>query len=147
MNIKRLYKLELGDAVTIFNEPFTYVGHAAIELDSGHKLRWLYDDEGRMFSVSVQDEEMILFSEVEDELEPDEEIVLFRGKEYEFEYEDAGVVVESKGEALAEGDDRFLFSDYQTQGGDIVRLVENESTGESMVYVGVYVSDEDVSEM
>ncbi|MBI4435636.1 DUF4178 domain-containing protein [Candidatus Uhrbacteria bacterium] len=147
MNIKRLYKLDLGNVVTIFNEPFTYVGHSAIELDSGHRLRWLYDDEGRMLSVAPQDEELILFREIEDEIEPEDEMIMFQGKEYEFEYEDAGNVLESEGEALADADDRFLFSDYQTKGGEIVRLVENESTGESTAYVGVYVSDEDISEM
>ncbi len=147
MNIKRLYKLNLGDAVTVLNKPFTYVGHSAIELDSGHRLRWLYDDESRMLSVSPQDEELILFHEIENELEPEEETIMFQGKEYEFEYEDAGTVLESEGESLADADDRFLFSDYQTKGGEIVRLVENESTGESTAYVGVYVSDEDVSEM
>lgn len=147
MNIKRLYKLKLGDVVTVFNKPFTYVGYAQIELDSGHRLRWLYDDEGRMLSVSPQDEEIILFHEIDDELEPEEEILMYQGKEYQFDYEDAGNVLESDGEAVAEEEDRFLFSDYQMQGGEIVRLIENESTGESSAYVGTYASDEDVAEM
>ena len=147
MNIKRLYKLGLGDAVTVFNKPFTYVGHAQIELDSGHKLRWLYDDEGRMLSVSPADEELILFREIEDELEPEDETLMYQEKEYQFESEDAGNVLESEGEAVAEEDDRFLFSDYLTKGGEIIRLIENETTRESSAYIGTYASDEDVAEM
>lgn len=147
MNIKRLYKLKLGDVVTVFNKPFTYVGYAQIELDSGHRLRWLYDDEGRMLSVSPQDEEIILFHEIDEELEPEEEVLMYQGKEYQFDYEDAGNVLESDGEAVAEEEDRFLFSDYQMQGGEIIRLIENESTGESSAYVGTYASDEDVAEI
>ncbi len=147
MNIKRLFKLGLGDIVSIFNKPFTYVGYAQIELDGGHISRWLYDDEGRMLCVSPQDEELILFREIEDELEPEEELIIFQGKEYAFEQEGAGTVQESEGESPTEEDERFLFSDYQTQGGEIVRLVENETTGESTTYVGTFVSDEDVSEM
>lgn len=147
MNIKRLYKLKLGDVVTVFNKPFTYVGHAAIELDSGHKLRWLYDDEGRVLCVSPQDEELILFHEIEDELEPEDEVLMYQGKEYQFDYEDAGNVLESEGESVVEEEDRFIFSDYQMQGGEIIRLIENETTGESSAYVGTYASDEDVAEM
>lgn len=147
MNIKRLLKLELGDAVSIFNEPFTYVGHAKIELDSGHKLRWFYDDEGRMLSIAPQDDELILFHEIEDEVEPEDEMILFQGKEYEFSYEDAGNVLESEGDSSTEEEDRFMFSDYQASGGEIIRLIENENTGESSVYTGIFVSDEDISEM
>lgn len=147
MNIKRLYKLGLGDVVNIQNKPFTYVGHSQIELDNGHRLRWLYDDEGHMLSVAPQDEEIIFFHEIDDEIEPEEEMVLFQGKEYAFDCEDAGNVLESEGEAMAEEDDRFLLSDYQTQGGEIIRLVENERTGESIAYMGVYVTDEDITEL
>lgn len=147
MNIKRLYKLKLGDVVTVFNKPFTYVGHAQIELDSGHRQRWLYDDEGRVLCVSPQDEELILFREIEDELEPEDETLMYQDKEYQFESEDAGNVLESEGEAVVEQEDRFLFSDYQTQGSEIIRLIENESTGESSAYVGTYASDEDVAEI
>ncbi len=147
MNIKRLYKLHLGDVVNVQNKPFTYVGHSQIELDNGHRLRWFYDDENRMLSVAPQDEEIIFFREIEDEIEPEDEIITFQEKEYTFDYEDAGNVLESEGEVMAEEDDRFLFSDYQAQGGEIIRLVENESTGESLAYVGVYVTDEDVTEV
>lgn len=147
MNIKRLYKLDLGDVVNVFNKPFVYVGHAQIELDSGHRQRWLYDDEGRMLSVSPQDEELILFREIEDELEPEDERLTYQEKEYQFESEEAGNVLESEGETVAEEDDRFLFSDYQTQAGEIIRLIENETTGESSAYIGTYASDEDVTEV
>jgi hypothetical protein len=145
--MKRLYKLGLGESITIFHKPFTYVGHTQIELDSGHRQRWLYDDEGRVLCVSPQDEELILFREIQEELEPEEELIKYQDKEYQFEYEDAGNVLESEGETVAEEDDRFLFSDYQTESGEIIRLIENETTGESSAYIGTYASDEDVAEL
>ncbi|MEK7619855.1 MAG: DUF4178 domain-containing protein [Patescibacteria group bacterium] len=147
MHIKRLYKLHLGDVVNVQNKPFTYVGHSQIELDNGHRLRWFYDDENRMLSVAPQDEEIIMFREIDEEIEPEDGKIMFQDKEYTFDFEDAGDVLESEGEAMAEEDDRFLFSDYQTEGGGIIRLVENESNGESLAYVGVYVTDEDVTEV
>jgi hypothetical protein len=147
MNINDLLKLELGAAISIFNEPFTYVGHAKIELDGGHTMRWLYDDEGNMFSVAPQDEELILFREIEDEIEPEDDMILFQSKEYEFNYEDTGAVTDTDGDAATEQDDRFMFSDYHAQGGGIVRMIKNENTGESMAYAGRFVSDDDISQM
>lgn len=147
MNIKGLFTLDIGDSASIFNEPFTYVGHAEIELDAGQNMRWLYDDEGRMLSVAPEDEELILFRELDEDLEPEEGMLLYQGTEYEFEYEDAGTVLESEGDSVTEVDDRYLFSDYQAQGGEIIRLVKNANTGESSAFVGRYVSDDDVSEL
>lgn len=147
MNIKHLYKLNLGDAISIFKKPFTYVGHAKIELENGRRLRWLYDDEGRMLSVSPQEEEIILLREIEDELEPENEVITYQEKEYRFEHEDVGVVLESEGEIIAEEEDRYIFSDYQAESGEIIRLIENETTGDQLAYGGVYATDEDISEI
>ena len=147
MNIKRLLKLQLGEAISVFNDPFMYVGQAKIQLDSGHTLRWLYDDEEQLLSVDPKDDELILFEELEDEVEPEDEMIIFQGKEYEFDYEDAGNVLETEGESDSEEDTRFLFSDYQAKGGEIIRMIENENTGETNVYMGRYVTEEDISEM
>ena len=147
MHVKDILKLELGSSISIFNEPFTYVGHAQIELDGGHTIRWLYDDEGRMLAVAPQEEELILFRELDEEVEPEDEMILLQGKEHEFSYEDAGNIIEIEVECPVDDEDRLMFSDYQAPGGGIVRLIENENTGESVGYVGVHVSDDDVTEM
>src|SRR3989338_5794808 len=147
MNIKRLLKLQLGEAISVFNDPFMYVGQAKIQLDSGHTLRWLYDDEEQLLSVDPKYDELILFEELEDEVEPEDEMIIFQGKEYEFDYEDAGNVLETEGESDSEEDTRFLFSDYQAKGGEIIRMIENENTGETNVYMGRYVTEEDITEM
>lgn len=147
MTIKDLWKLHLGDALKIGTDPFTYVGHAQIEIDDGAKLRWFYDDEGNLFSVSLKDEELIFFKEIDDEVEPEGDTVVFKDKEYEFTSEDAGVVMDTNGESVAEVNDTFLVSDYQTPEGEILRIINNEETGENLVYLGRYVSEDDVTEL
>lgn len=147
MNIKDLLSLELGASVSIFNEPFAYVGHALIELDGGQKMRWIYDDNDRMLSIMPDDDELMLFEIVDDELEPDNEVILYQGKEYEFSYEDAGKVVEVEAETATEEEDRFMFADYETSGGGIVRLISNANTGESHVYWGRMVSEDDLASL
>lgn len=146
MMIKDLLHLELGESVSVFNKPFLYGGKARITLDNETKLYWFFDDEDGMLAISPEDEELYLFTQIDEELEPDE-VVLFQNKEYEFSYEDAGVVAEIEGEVEMEEDDRYLFSDYQSADGEIVRLVSNENTGEAVGYVGRIVSEDDITEL
>lgn len=147
MTIKDLLKLHLGDAVRISNKPFIHVGHTHIDLDNGQTIRWLYDDEGSMVSVSREDEEIIFFHEINEEVEPEGNTISFGDKEYEFSYEDTGTVANVEGEAVGEEDDRYMYSDYQSAEGDLLRLVSNETTGEKMAYKGKYVSEDDVVEV
>ncbi len=147
MTIKDLLRLHLGDSVRIANKPFIYVGHTQIDLDDGQTIRWLYDDEGTMLSVSREDEEIILFKEINEELEPDGGTILYGDKEYEFSFEDTGAVAGVEGDGLGEEDDRFQYSDFQTADGEMLRLVSNETTGERMTYAGKYVSEDDVAEV
>ncbi len=146
MIIKDLLRLELGESVSVFNKPFLYGGKARITLDNETKLYWYFDDEDGMFAIAPEEEELLLFTQIDEELEPDE-IVLFQNKEYEFTYEDAGVVAETDGETIIEEGDRYLFSDYQSADGEIVRLVSNENTGETIGYVGRIVSEDDLTEL
>ncbi len=145
MKIKDLLSLEVGESVSVFNEPFEYVGHAQIELDGGQKMRWMYSEDDRMLSVTPSDDELMLFEQVEDDLEPEDEMILYLGKEYEFSYEDAGSVVGIEGDSVTEEEDRFMFADYEAAGGLIVRLISNENTGESSVYFGRMVSEDDLA--
>lgn len=148
MNLKRLLKLKLGEAISIFREPFIHIGHALIELDGGEKIRWLFDDEGQLLSIAPQEEEFLLLEEVDEELEPEEEeVVLFHGKEFEFNYEDAGTVIEVDGESVIEEDDRFMFSDYHAADGEILRFIEDEHTGERSAYIGRHVLEDDIAEL
>jgi hypothetical protein len=145
MTIKDLLKIHLGDAVNISNKPFIYVGHTQIDLDDGQTIRWLYDDEGSMLSVSREDEEIIFFNEIEEELEPDGETIVYANKEYEFSFEDMGEIANVEGEGVGEEEDRYIYSDYQTTDGDVLRLVNNETTGERLSYHGKYVSEDDIA--
>ena len=146
MTIAELLSLDLGETVSIFNHPFTYVGRSELTLDDDSKIIWLYSDDDEMLSVSPDDEELVLFEYSEDELERDETI-FFRGKEYEFNYENAGRISSIDGETDTEVEDRYVFNEYQSLEGERLRLISNENTGEATTYLGRTVSEEDLSEI
>jgi hypothetical protein len=146
MKISDLLAIELGESVSVANEPFTKIGQAEITLDDGTKMFWLFDDEDHMLSVAPKEDEILYFSQITEEVEPSE-VILFQNKEYEFSYEDAGVVKEVNGDARVEEEDRNAFSDYQSKDGEILRIITNENSGEVIGYYGRTVSEEDLSEI
>ncbi len=146
MTIENLLALPLTQSVSISNHPFTYVGRSELKLDDDSKVFWLYSDDDEMFSVSPDDEDLVLFEELEDEVEPDDS-VFFRGKEFEFTYENAGKIIAIEGDASTELDDRYLFSEYQSAEGERLRLITNENTGEVSALLGRTVSEDDLSEI
>jgi hypothetical protein len=146
MDMKTLLGLDLQEAVSVANKPFTYVGKSEVTLDDETVLYWFYDDDDAMLSIAPDDEELILFTKIEEEIEPDDSI-LYQSKEHEFSYEAAGTVTKVEGDSITEEEDRYLFSDYQSAEGQIVRLISNENTGEVSAFVGRVVSEDDVSEI
>lgn len=146
MKISDLLAMELGESVSVANEPFTKIGQAEITLDDGTTMFWLYDDEDNMLSVAPKEDEIVLFHQITEEVEPSE-VILFQNKEYEFSYEDAGVVKQIDGDAFLEEEDRNGFSDYQSKDGETLRVITNENTGDAVSYFGRTVSEDDLSEI
>ncbi len=146
MKISDLLELELDETASVFNEPFKIVGKSDVHLDDETKMFWLYNDLEGMLSVAPLEEELVLFEKIEEDIEPSETI-LYVGKEYEFTYEGAGNVIEADGNTPTEEEDRYLFSDYESPSGEIIRFISNENTGESWVYHGRTVSEDDLSEI
>jgi hypothetical protein len=146
MKISDLLAMELGESVSVANEPLTKIGQAEITLDDGTTMFWLYDDEDNMLSVAPKEDEIVLFHQITEEIEPSE-VILFQNKEYEFSYEDAGVVKQVDGDAFLEEEDRNGFSDYQSKDGETLRVITNENTGDAVSYFGRTVSEDDLSEI
>jgi hypothetical protein len=142
-----LHDFEPGDELTVLNEPFSYKSKAVITLDGGDVRYWLFSEEDNMLTLSPDDEEIVFFRYLEEEVEPEDEMALVGGKEYEFSYEDAGVVTEIDGEMNAEEDDRFSIADYEGENGDSIRLLTNENNGEVISYHGKIVVEEDVAKL
>ncbi|TAK03592.1 DUF4178 domain-containing protein [Patescibacteria group bacterium] len=144
MTIDQLLSASIGTECTVHNEPFAYVGRADVTLDGGDVRRWLYGGGGDVLAISPDDEEIILFKVVEEELEPQGDTVLYGGKEYEFSYEDSGIVSGVEGDASEECEDRLTFSEYQSEDGERLRLVTSENRSETSAYLGTTVVEEDI---
>lgn len=145
MTIEELiHHVQPGTEITVANGAFSCAGRATVTLEGGDRRHWIFDSDGGMLSVAPEDEEIIAFSSVQEEMEPQGELVIFGNKEYEFSYEDIGTMTESEGEVNSEVEDQLTIADYEAEDGEIVRLVTNQNTGGQLAYVGKTVVEEDI---
>ena len=144
MTLDQLLTAAIGAEYTVHNEPFSLSGRADVTLDGGDVRHWLFDKDGGMLSVSPRDEEIGRFARLEEEVEPQGDTVAYGGKEYEFSYEDSGTVTDVDGDADADAEDRITFSEYESEDGEKLRIVTSENRGETAVYLGNVVVEDDI---
>lgn len=144
MKLDQLLLLPLNAELMIDNEPFTHSGKATIELDGGDVRHWMFNADSGMLAVSPDDEELMMYRQLDEEIEPENETVGYHGKDYEFSYEDVGTVSTVEGDAQVESDERYAFTDYESDDGETIRLVRNENTGETLAFIGSLVGEDDV---
>ena len=139
-----LHHLKPGSQISIHNKPFVYTGKAKVTLDGGDVRHLLFEEDAGFLAIAPDAEELVLFSLLDEELDPQGGMILHKGEEHEFSYEDAGVATGVDGGAAAEEGDRYSFSDYESDEGRVVRLITNENTGEIKAYEGTVVVEEDI---
>ena len=144
MRLDELLTAPLRSEFTVSNQPFTFAGKATMELDGGEARHWLFDNNGRMLSVSPSEEEVLSFRLLDEAMEPENETVVYQGKDYEYSYEDIGSVSDAEGDTQVEPEERYAFSDYEADDGELIRLVRNENTGDTMAFIGSMVGEDDV---
>lgn len=144
MRLDELLTMQPGVELMIANEPFAFSGKATVELDGSDVRYWLFSAEGGMLSVSPEEEEIVFYRSMDENVEPENESIGYQGNDYEFSYEDVGAVTVVDGDARVEPDERYGFSEYESDKGELIRLVRNENSGESMAFVGSMVGEDDV---
>jgi hypothetical protein len=142
-----LHHTEPGDELTVDNEPFSYKSKIVVTLDGGDIVHWLYSEDDNILSISPVADEILFFRFLDEDVEPDEDGVFIGGIAYESSYEDNGVGTEVVGEVNAEEEDKFQFREYESENGERVRLLTNESNGEVLAYIGKLLVDDDVAKL
>jgi len=144
MTTEQLLALKTNTTLLVKNDPFEYKGRADVTLAGGDVIHWLFSDEGAFVSLNPDTDEMVYFRQADSELECDEEGAVYEGEAYETSYEDKGTVTKIIDETTVEESDALNFTDYENDDGDLVRAQENDSTGESQVFTGAVLVEEEV---
>lgn len=147
MTMTQIIRLEPGDEISAFNNPFDCAGKVTLTLESGEINYWIINEDEGMLAVAPKEEEIILYAKIEEDIEPHDDVILYSSKEYEYSYEDKGKADIVSGEVVAEIDDHFSFMDYESSDGEKLRIITNENTGLREAYLGTLVSEEEITEV
>ncbi|MFA6132315.1 MAG: DUF4178 domain-containing protein [Patescibacteria group bacterium] len=143
MTTDQLLALKTNTTLLVKNDPFEYKGRAEVTLEGSELVYWLFSDEGAFIYLNPKTDETIFYRPAESDLETDEEGAVYEGEPYELSTEDRGTVTAVFDETAVEEGDVFNFTDYENNVGRLIRAQENESTGESQVFVGTVLVEEE----
>lgn len=147
MKIEDLSKLSPGTEIMVANASFTHIGYSTVVLEGGDETRWMKGESEDLLIVNPQTEEVRLLHPILEDIDPEEEHVMFRSEQYTFTYEDEGTVADLEGDVLSDPDDEYHMYEYESDDGDVLFLVHNETTDEMETYAGKPVFLEDIYEV
>ncbi len=112
-----------------------------IHLSTGETEYWVHGEDHVWLSIDSDSEEVRMFQDIDEDLEPTDDAVSYAGDDYEFSLEGEGKVLDEEGEQL----DTVEFREYESSHGEILRLTKFE-VSEDMVDValGFTVTEDDL---
>lgn len=134
-----LEALKNDSPIVVGDTTFETRGLDVLTLATGESVYWASKRDGTWLSIDPSSEEIIMFEEIEEELEPEDDTVVYGGEDYEFSYEDTATLKNDEGEETV-----LRFREFESADGDIIRMTENESTGDVRVSLGTKLTEDDL---
>lgn len=140
MTIKEVLEALKNDCpVVVGDTTFEPRGLDELTLETGDFVYWASKQDGTWLSIDPASDEIIMFEDIDEELEPEDDTVVYGGEDYEFSYEDTATLKSDDGEESV-----MRFREFESGGGDIIRITESESTGDIRISVGAKLTEEDL---
>ncbi|MCR4312293.1 MAG: hypothetical protein NUV56_03340 [Candidatus Uhrbacteria bacterium] len=111
-----------------------------IVLDTGEAVCWAHARDGLWLSVDPGSEEIKLFEDIQEELEPEDDTVVYGGDDYEFSYEGAATLKDD------DSGGHMSFREFENANGNIVRITEYQATGDVVTSYGNVLTEEEMQE-
>lgn len=137
-----LQALKNGDSIIVRDKTFEPHSIDEFQLETGETVFWVKDGENMWLSIDEGSEEVILFNEIEADIDPAAETIFYGGDDYEFSLEVSAKVLDEDGEEI----DQIDFKDFDRGDGQLLRAMEYEVSGDVMVVIGSKISDEELYE-
>lgn len=134
-----LEALQNDSAVVVGDSTFEPRGVDEVTLETGENVYWAYEKDGSWLSIDPSSDEIVLFEDIDEELEPEDDIVVYGGEDYEFSYEGTATMRSEEGEEVS-----MAFREFESPAGEIIRLTESESTGDTKVSVGTKLTEDEL---
>ncbi len=131
--------LQNDQAIVVGDTTFQPRGFDAVTLETGETVYWAVAKSGNWLSIDPAADEIMLFEDIDEELEPEDDTVVYGGEDYEFSYEGSATVKNDDGEDVT-----MTFREFESSAGEIIRLTDNENAGEKKVSVGAKLTEDEL---
>lgn len=135
-----LSALQNDQAIVIRDKTFTPKTVDSLLLDTGETVYWAYGKDGLWLSIDPSSEEVMVFEDIDEELEPEDDTVVYQGDDYEFSYEGSATLKEDETGGM------MTFRDFENSSGDVIRMTEYEATGDVVISRGHVLTEEEMQE-
>ena len=142
MNVQKALDLLLGGSpVVVSGKTFTSAKLQKIHLTTAEMQYWFHGDDHIWLSIDAESEEVVMFEDIDEEVEAIDDVVPYGGEDHELSVEQSGKVLDEEDEQL----DVVQFNDYESHRGQIVRLTEYEVSEDSVdVAIGRIMTEEEI---
>lgn len=114
-----------------------------LKLETGEMIYWIKDGEDMWLAIDEVSEEVVLFNEVEADIDPAAESVFYAGDDYEFTFEATAQILDEDGEQQ----DKVDFKDFERTDGQMLRVMEFEVNGDVQTFVGWKIPEEELQKI
>lgn len=134
-----LSRVQQEQPIVVRDKTFEPTRADEIVLESGETVFWVRAKDGTWLSLDQEGEEVIQFEDIDEELEPEDEIVVYGGQDYEFSYESKITLLTDDGGTM------MMMREFEGPSA-IIRLIEDESTGDTTASYGRKINEEELQE-
>ncbi len=131
--------LQNDQAIVVGDTTFQPRGFDAVRLETNETIYWAVAKSGNWLSIDPEADEIIMFEDIDEELEPEDDTVVYGGQDYEFSYEGSATMKSEDGEDIT-----LTFQEFESSTGDLIRLTDNENAGEKKVSVGSKLTEDEL---
>lgn len=125
--------------IVVGDKTFEPRGLDEVTLETGESVYWAHEKNGAWLSIDPASDEIILFEDLDEELEPEDDTVVYGGEDYEFSYEGTATIKSEDGEETT-----MIFREYESPDGDLLRITEEETTGDVRISLGTKLTEDEL---
>ncbi len=125
--------------VVVGDKTFEPRGLDEVMLETGEAVYWAHEKNGMWLSIDPASDEIILFEDIDEELEPEDDTVVYGGEDYEFSYEGTATMKSEDGEESS-----MSFREYESPSGDLIRITQEQATGDTRNSLGTKLTEDDL---
>ncbi|MEK9157451.1 MAG: hypothetical protein AAB448_04995 [Patescibacteria group bacterium] len=134
-----LTRVQQEQSIIVRDKTFEPTRADEIVLESGETVFWVRAKDGTWLSLDQEGEEVIQFEDIDEEMEPEDDIVVYGGQDYEFSYESKVTLLTDDGGTI------MMMREFEGPSA-IIRLIVDESTGDTTASYGRKVNEEELQE-